>query len=134
MKVNECKVGNLVLFDGEQITVTPLDVQAMDRNVADRYADLYTGIPLTEEMVIKLGCQKSSFGVYNLPNTTKYKLWSEVADQTEWSLRHHIIEPYFCECSGELKQYIPTLAQTIIYVHKFQNLAFELGIELTIKE
>lgn len=121
IQANEIRIGNVVLKEGEILWVGSNTIYNIDRN-----EDAYDGIPLTKEWLIKFGAKEyKSFG--------KFK--QMIIERENENLICRILENgislfTICKCNSDELNFINQCK----YVHKFQNIAFELGEELTIEE
>jgi len=116
MKAQELRLGNLILpahdLDGKYITVASIEEDCI--NTYSPEANHYSGIPLTEEWLLKFGFEKT------LPHIKG----SVLKDEYDKS---------FVRVSNRLGQFDFHGATKLDYVHQLQNLFFTLtGQELKI--
>lgn len=110
----ELRIGNLVNFEGDMISVTAGDIHYFDENL-----DSFDGIPLTPEILEKAGFEKSDFRTDILYN----RLHIECADDGRFY--------YYIHIDGD--DYYDWRALEIKHLHQLQNLYFALaGEELDI--
>jgi hypothetical protein len=116
MKVQELRIGNYVLKEGEEIVITSFTFYNIEK---DEYS--YEPIQLTEEWLLKFGFKKSTLD----------------EDNTWLDLRYGYLTFSSDESVEFKKVYLTVSREDIIceYVHQLQNLYFALtGEELIIKE
>ena len=118
MEAKELRIGNYIDYQGHEI---PCDIIDLELSGIDRKP-----IPLTEEWLIKFGAKEyGSFGN-----------WKQMIIEGENELLIcRIFDKgiaLFCldRCHREELRFINKCE----FIHRFQNIAFELGEELTIKE
>ena len=118
MKANELRIGNHIYEGTDKLTiVTPKVIQDVIDN-----AWLYTGIPLTDELLLKCGFN-FVFGVWR-----NDKLWHTIIDLWKDDLGIKFVFD-IDDNDGEIMGYTK-----LQYLHEIQNLYFSLtDEELTIK-
>jgi hypothetical protein len=126
MKANELRIGNLVDLGNRIAKVTeiyPLACMVADLEQTQDTLESYervTGIPLTEELLLKFGCQRTRGGWFI---SADYFLYNPL---TEFNIPS---SKYYGLMFND--KYVTTRA--VQYVHQLQNLYFALtGKELTI--
>lgn len=122
MKTNELRIGNKLIISDEIVTVTAIFSDTIhstneNRNYAGFSLELYKGIPLTEEWLLKFGFYKNDENYYVKENQTSIDLIKILFDEFN----------FYAENRG-------VVLREIKYIHQLQNLYFTLtGEELKIQ-
>ena len=138
MKASEFRIGNWILPKmkeyksewkavslGPDILIEPVPIQVFSRLITrmvfnEDTLKMYEPIPLTEEWLLKFGCQRTRQGWFISAN---YSLYNPLTEFNTPSSKYYGL--MFND------KYITTRA--VVYVHQLQNLYFTLtGEELTI--
>jgi hypothetical protein len=136
MKANELRIGNLVNIDGKKPYIVS-DIMSLDRyphfelyveGIDYDYALDVTGIPLTEEWLIKLGFEKVNPVGWVTMGEDYYRLEDFVIESVKYN------NSFSYQWHKKFKD-SHNRATHFKYVHEIQNLFAALtGSELTIKE
>ena len=129
---NELRLGNILDFEGETCVVREIDssgVVVLFNNSEEEWIDLFqfSGIPLTEEWLLKFGFKYgeflNDFFINEIDGANN--LWIKNQLGIKWGVSLNLFH-------DDLK---PIFLKDIKYVHQLQNLFFSLcGEELTLSK
>lgn len=141
MEANELRIKNLVNYDEDNTVFEVIEISESGIKVKDSEEetwielDQFSGIPLTEEWLLKFGFKKQDDGWFYPNNNFRNQLRICLPDGGEWwnySLGYNDF-PKRKEDEQPVQEWL--VIKLFKHVHQLQNLYYALtGEELTIKE